>query len=199
MLVGCIRTQTICFGCRCHRFWFQKGITKDIGDLIESWWTPHLLQCKTNLAMWWKHYQQQHFTLLIPPWEVIDLLDASKNEPRLKQPVDRRFIVMSIVIMSDGFRIAAADADRARWLGVVVVNDLLFLKLLNEDLLFPSKPGDRYIKSWFIRMKSDEMICVIVPYDSLWIVALLLHQLAVVGNKPAYNEASWIQVQCVLM
>lgn len=71
------------------------------------------------------------------------MLDESKNEPRRKQPVDRRFIVMSIVIMSDGFRIAAADADRARWLVVVVVSDLLFLKLLNEDRLFPSMPGDR--------------------------------------------------------
>lgn len=74
------------------------------------------------------------------PLPTDDLVD--KKEERRKHPVERRFIVISTVIKSDGFR--GADAERGRLLARLLVADFDFLRLPKEDRLLPNNPGVRY-------------------------------------------------------
>ena len=61
------------------------------------------------------------------------------NEPLLKHPVERRFMVISTTIED----FLPTDEERARL--SAVVEDFDLRKLPSDERLLPSKPGVRYI------------------------------------------------------
>lgn len=158
-----------CRGCRGFRKILVVAtppIAKGLVFPITHLQAPTPLSLSTPLFFFFLQLYKYLHTLP-DPLPTDDLVD--KKEERRKHPVERRFIVISTVIKSDGFR--GADAERGRLLARLLVADFDFLRLPKEDRLLPNNPGVRYRQMFMLD-------------DGKYECVVLLHTLPVSALKP---------------